>query len=204
MKGVHMFGNKKKHLELAVRDILNSWLADNKRELVIISEKAKALETDLGRIGDRITQIEGLRVKGSIADQIVFSDRFKNTTQQALQIAVTQYYPLTTSELSPSMATLRGEVDEKDFGITIGSKQVVVVYGLKTKYVGKDQGGTYRLQIRDKLQKPFAVSKGTDEVIFFNDYFLQEGEIFGIKRLEGTGKLLFRVLGITISPNLFL
>lgn len=194
--------DKKKQMEATIRAILDIWLKDRTEEITTLKSRISEVAASLKEIENRIITMEGIRMRVPMEDNFLLSPNFQQDLNEGYMKALMIFYPLTKQQMSHGLSTIRGEVSEKSFLTTTHEREVLILYGFRTNYRGKDQG-VFVLQVSDRKLRHIMVDSQTKTVLLVKPQFLDPEEVLGLERREGKGTLRFRVLGISITPNLF-
>ncbi|MCJ7634944.1 hypothetical protein MUP77_21465 [Candidatus Bathyarchaeota archaeon] len=194
--------DKKKQMEATIRTILDLWLKNKIEDITTLQGRISDVTASLKEIENRLITIEGVRIRVPMEDNFLLSPNFQQDLNEGYAKALTMFYPHTKQQMSHGLSMIRGEVSEKSFLTTTHEKEVLILYGFRTNYRGKDQG-VFGLQVCDKKLRPFMVDSQTKTVLLVKPQFLSPEDVLGLERREGNGTLRFRVLGISITPNFF-
>jgi len=200
-KGENLF-DKKKQMETTIRAILDLWLKDKTEEITTLEGNVTKVATSLKEIESRLITIEGIRVRVPLEDNFLLSPDFHQDLNVGYMKAIVEFYPLTKEHMSHGLSMIKGEVSEKSYMTTTREKEVLILYGFRTNYRGKDQG-VFQLRVGDRRLRPFMVDSKTKTVLLVKPEFVMPEYCIDLNRREGNGTLHFRVLGISITPNFF-
>lgn len=189
-------------MEATIRTILDLWLKNKTEDITTLQSRISEVTASLKEIENRLITIEGIRTRVPMEDNFLLSPNFQQDLNEGYAMALTMFAPHTKQQMSHGLSMIRGEVTEKSFFTTTHDKEVLILYGFRTNYRGKDQG-VFGLQVCDRKLRPFMVDSQTKTVLLVKPQFLSPEDVLGLERREGNGTLRFRVLGISITPNFF-